>query len=101
MISCGLPPVPAKLVKGIQDRLFVEMSEPLPDKLTSAEYNTGEDHTSSQKEKYEVLSIVEWVQCFNIFIAILSHTLPDCTADLLGHQQLIIQALSRRPLGNL
>ena len=95
MISCWLPPVPAKLVKKIQERLFVEMSEFLPDKLISVEYNTGEYHTSTQKQQHKVLSIVEWVQCFGIFIAVLSHTAPDRTADLLGYQQLIIQALSR------
>ena len=95
MISCGLPPVPAKLVKRIQDGLFVEMSELLPDKLTGAEYNTEEDHTSSQKQKHEVLSIMEWVQCFGIFIAVLSRTVPDRTAGLLGYQHLIIQASSR------
>jgi len=37
LLSCGLPPVPVKLVKRIQDRLFIEMSELLPEKLTSAE----------------------------------------------------------------
>ena len=79
-------------MKRIQDGLFVEMSELLPDKLTGAEYNTGEDHTSSQKQKHKVLSIVEWVQCFGIFITVLSHTAPDPTADLLGYQHPIIQA---------
>ena len=94
MISPGLPPIPAKLVKRIQDGLYVEMSELLPDKLTSAEYNTGEEHTVTQKQKLKVLSIMEWVQAFGIFIAILFHTAPDRIADLMGYQQLIIQASS-------
>ena len=38
----------------------MEMSEFLPDKLTLAEYNTGEYHTSSQKQKHKVLSTMEW-----------------------------------------
>ena len=42
MISAGLPPIPTKLLNRIQDGLFVEMSDLLPDTLTSAEYNPGE-----------------------------------------------------------
>ena len=74
MISPGLPPILAKLVKRIQDSPYVEMSELLSDKLTSAEYNTGEKHIVTQKQKPKVLSIMEWVQAFGIFIAILSQT---------------------------
>ena len=92
LLSCGLPPVPTKLIKRIQDDLFVEMFELLPERLISADYNAG-DGTGSQKQKpQEDLSILQWIQCFGIYIAIISQTEPERTADLLGYQQLIINS---------
>ena len=89
LLSCELPPVPTKLIKRIQDDLFVEMFELLPERLISADYNAG-DGTGSQKQKpQEDLSILQWIQCFGIYIAIISQTEPERTADLLGYQQLI------------
>ena len=98
MISCRFPPVPVKLVKRIQDRLFVEISELLPD-IGWVQHR----RRSNQKQRHKVL-IVEWVQCFGIFVAILFRTPPDPTSNLLGYQQLIIQAssgMSRRLQDNL
>ena len=61
LLSCGLPPVPAKLVKRIKDNLFVEIFELLTERLKSADYNAG-DGTGSQKQKlHEDLSILQWI----------------------------------------
>ena len=92
LFSSGLPPIPAKLVDRIQSGLFVEISDLLPQKLISAEYSVG-DHITSQKQKqYEVTTIIEWVQCFGIYIAVLSKKEPERIADLHGYQQLIIHS---------
>ena len=100
MVSSGLPPIPAKLVNRIQEGLFVEMSDLLPDTLTSAEYNAGEDHANSRKSKHRRdLSIMEWVQSFAVYLTVVSCTKPHRIADLLGYQQGIIQASTR--LGRL
>jgi len=40
LISNGLPPVPFRLVKRVDDGLFVEMAELLPDYLGSVGLNT-------------------------------------------------------------
>ena len=92
ILSCGFPPVPAKLVKRIQDGLFIEMSELLPERLTSAEYNAGDSAVAQRQKPQEVMSILQWVQCFGVYIAIVSRTEPERTADLLGYQQLIINS---------
>ena len=61
-------------------------------KLISQEYYTG-DSTSSPKQKhYGVANIIEWVQCFGIYTAIISKKEPDWTADLIGYQQMIIDS---------
>ena len=99
LFSSGLPPIPAKLVDRIQAGLFVEMSDLLPQKLISAEHSVG-DHTTSQKQKqYEVTTIIEWVQCFGIFIAVVSQKEPERTADLHGYQQLIINSSQNQQEG--
>ena len=85
MVSAGLPPIPTKLFNRIQDGLFIEMSDLLPDTLTSAEYNAGEDHGDSRKPKHHrELSIMEWVQSFGVYMAVMSRTKPQRIADLLG-----------------
>ena len=66
------------------------MSDLLPQKLISAEYSVG-DHTTDQKQKqHEVTTIIEWIQCFGIYIAIVSQKEPKWTADLVDYQQLTI-----------
>ena len=72
LLSCGLPPVPTKLIKRIQDDLFIEMFELLPERLISADYNAG-NGTGTQKQKpQEDLLILQWIQYFGIYIAIIS-----------------------------
>ena len=93
MVSAGLPPIPTKLLNRIQDGLFVEMSDLLSDTLTSAKCNAGKDHGDSRKPKHHrKLSIMEWVQSFGVYMAVMSCTKPQRIADLLGYQQWIIQA---------
>ena len=92
LFSSGLPPVPAKLAKRIQDGLFVEMSVLLPEKLISVQYSVGEVVPSQKQKHYEVTTIIEWVQCFVTYITIVSQKEPEWTADLLGYQQLIIHS---------
>jgi len=75
------------------------MSELSPDTLTSADYNTSEDNSDKQKQKHiRELSIMEWVQSFAVYMAVLSSKTPHRIPDLLGYQQRIIQAsYSRQP----
>ena len=67
------------------------MSEVLLDHLSSADDNT-EDLGTKKKKRSEVDNIIDWIQCFSIYIAILSHSAPDRVPDLLGYQSLIISA---------
>ena len=92
LISGGLPPVPAKLVKRIQDGLFVEMAELLPETLSSPEYAASEEPAGQKQKLREVTNIVDWVQCFGVFIAIISRKEPNRITDLIGYQNLIIQS---------
>lgn len=41
--------------------------------------------------KHKAISILEWVQCFSIYMAVISRKEPHRVVDLLGYQHLIIQ----------
>ena len=92
LLSDGLPPVPARLVKRVKQGMFVEMAELFPDYLSSAEANTGDQPTSSKTKLQEVNNILDWIQCFGVYMAILSRSAPQRVADLVGYQSLIISA---------
>lgn len=74
------------------------MSELLPDHLGSADANVG-DRRANKTKLSEVDNIIDWIQCFGIYIAVLSRSAPDLVADLLGYQSLIISASQYRHAG--
>ena len=90
LISGGLPPVPAKLVKMIRDGSFIEMAELLTDTLISPHCEV-DDHTAGHKKTpKEVTDIVDWIQCFGMYIAVVSLKEPHRIPDLIGYQNLIV-----------
>ena len=92
LISNGLPPIPVRLVKRVEDGLFVEMAELLPSYLDTADLNTDDQHTRLRKRPPVILDIMDWVQCFGMYIAIVSRHKPKRMADLLGYQRIIMGA---------
>ena len=53
----------------------------------------GEEDKPTPKLKHrQVTNILKWVQCFNIYIAVISAKSPSRVRDLLSYQTLIIQA---------
>ena len=78
LISNSLPPVPAELVQRVEEGLFIEMAELSPNVLNSAELNTGKQ---PPKQLHVVSDIVEWVQCFGIYVAIVSRSRLARVAD--------------------
>ena len=89
-IGPALPPISEKLIKWIERGNFIEMAELLPESLG---HITDEDQPAVPKSKRRPVSdIVEWLQCFGTYIAIVSRKQPTRVIDLLGYQNLIIQA---------
>jgi len=66
LICNGIPSVPARLVKRVKEGLFIEISELLPDHLSSAELNFSGHSTSSKPKLSEVNNIMDWIECFGI-----------------------------------
>lgn len=85
--------MPQKMVTKIKSGEFVGMSELLPDRLGCSKSLTPEDgSTGSKSKKRSVTNILEWIQCFNVYIAIIAKKHPERVPDLLEYQSLIIDA---------
>ena len=92
-IGTGLPPVPQKMVVKIQSKEFVDMSELLPNCLGCLK--TGQitdDQATSRPTKRYISTILAWIQCFGIYMAVLTQKHPEQMSDLLGYQHIIITA---------
>ena len=86
----GLPPVSGKLAKKIEERHYIAMAELFPEHLTST--SKSDDQSKPTRSKRKISNILESVQCFNIYIAVITCKQPNKVVDLLGYQHLIIQA---------
>ena len=93
-IGAAAPPVPPKLVERIKAGEFIEMAELLPDRMgTSPKSPNGDSESARQKVKRRPISnIIEWVQCFNVYLSVMCRTCPGRIPDLLAYQMLIIEA---------
>ena len=91
-IEAVVPPVPPKLVDRIKGGEFVDMAELLPDRIGSINPSST-DESAKQKVRWRpVTSIIEWVQCFNVYLSMICRTYPERIPDLLTYQMLIIEA---------
>ena len=78
MIGAGLPPIPAKLVSKIEAGEFVDMAELLPDRFGIAKSRPGDESARPSKHKQRtVTTILEWIQCFSIYLAVIAKNNPN------------------------
>ena len=68
------------------------MSKPLPDRLGCPKSGQAmEDLSNPKSRKQQVSTMLEWIQCFGIYIAVLTRKYPEQIPDLLEYQSLIIE----------
>ena len=68
-LGAGLPPVPSRLVARIEAREFIDMGELIPDRVGITRLvDTGK---ASAKHR-TVAGILEWIKCFNAYMAVIS-----------------------------
>ena len=79
----SLGPIPPMLVSRILSGAFIELSELLPQ-------NFG-----SSRQRMSDLDILSWVECFNIYILVMTTFRPYRARDLLEYQALIIRTAKR------
>ena len=69
------------------------IAELLPDQLGAITALPDEDGSkaSTKSTPKQISSIIEWIQCFGIYTAVLSKSQPCHVTDLPGYQTLILQ----------
>ena len=90
VIGAGLPPVSARLVKHIQSGQYVDLAALLPDREDHAG-NPISDDQQKPKPKH-ISTILEWLQGFTMYTAVIIGSQPERAQDLLGYQAVIIDA---------
>jgi hypothetical protein len=85
-IGPGLPPVAR-----IQAGEFIDMAELLPDCLGISTTPSKDDKQATKQKRRQVTNILEWTQCFSIYVAVLTQKHTDRIQDLLGYQALIVE----------
>jgi len=85
LISNRLPPILVRLLRWVEEGLFVEMAELSPSYLDSADCTTDDQQTGPHKTPI-LWDIMDWVQCFGEYTAIVSCQKPKHVPDLLGYQ---------------
>ena len=93
-IGGGLPPIPEKLVRHIQDGRYINIAELLQDNLEVSNLTDNQNTTTKCKQQ-DITEIMDWIQCFSIYIAVVSRTKPDHVADLIAYLNLIINSHRR------
>ena len=89
-IGASLPLVPQKLVQKIQSGEYVDMSELLPEQLGPSDIKLSSEKQQGTKKKL-ISNILEWVQCFSIYVSVIALKEPQRIPDLLCYMNLIIE----------
>ena len=91
-IGGGLPPIPGKLVRRIQNGHFIDMTELLPDNLEAANATDNDQSKAASRKHQDVTHIIDWIQCFSTYIAVASRAKPERVLDLIAYLNLIINS---------
>ena len=84
-IGAGHPPVTSKLVAKIEAGEFVDMAELLLHRWGVTKSLTGNEPSRAPKPRQcTVITILEWVQCFSIYLAVIVKKQPQRIPDLLA-----------------
>ena len=87
--------VSEKIVKKSLRGEYIDMCEFLPDTLgtvSSPVKGGSADNTLARKKKRKIRTILQWVECFNAFISLVSNSEPNRVPDLLAYSSLIVHA---------
>ena len=81
------PPIPGILVKKIQAKEYVDLSELLPDNVELLRRAEVEPSTQvqGQRQLQRVSTLSTWVQCFATYAAVLAEAHPHRMRDLLAY----------------
>ena len=91
LLGGRIPPIPAKLSIKITEGHFVDMAELRPEHLEELN-SVDEDHSKTKPRQKEMSNILDWVQAFGTYVAVLSRYQPQRVPSLMAYQHLIIHS---------
>ena len=101
ILSEGLPPVPHKLLSRIQRGEYVDMAELLRDNLEAQRRSSSQPASCSStgsnpsRSRREISDLLSWVQCFGIYIAVVTSKQPERMRQLMAYQTLMVREARR------
>lgn len=85
----GLPPVPGRIADRIRRWEFVELHELLPELLTNQKVEEGPRAKTGRKR---TLDMNAWLQCFAVFVSVVSREAPESVPELMAYMGTIMRA---------
>ena len=93
-MASSFAPIPAKLVKRIQNLEYVDLRELLPDNIALSEKRHALTTPATQSvtpEQREITKLVTWVSCFSTYVAIAAQKHPERTRDMMAYMRLMVR----------
>ena len=93
-LASSFAPIPAKLVKRIQNLEYVDLRELLPDNIALSEKHHALTTPATQSvtpEQREITKLVTWVSCFSTYVAIAAQKHPERTRDMMAYMRLMVR----------
>ena len=89
---CAIP-IPPKLAQRIWNGEFIDMAALLPECISFHEEEAAKsDREGTKRVRRKVSNILQWVECFHLYINAICARQPDRISDLLGYASLIVHA---------
>lgn len=90
-IGEALPPVPKKLAERIWRLEFIEMGELLPETWNLKPGDEVNQQRLLARRKKPVTELKTWVQCFAIYVGVVSLRHPEVIADMMAYMVMIVK----------
>ena len=92
-VPASSSPLPAKLVKRILDREYIDMVELVPDSWRFQEEEQNKCcHQNKRLRRGPVTDILLWVECYASLVEVLSSCFPQKTSELMTYLKTIVKA---------
>ena len=76
----------------IQDGHFIDMTELLPDNIEAANATDDKQSKAASRKYQDVTNIMDWIQCYSTYNAVVSRAKPEQVLDLIAYLNLIINS---------
>ena len=91
-IGEGLAPVPRKMAEKIWRWEFVEMGDLLPENGMLRTEDGSSNPLGVVRRRRQITDVLTWVQCFAVYVGVMSRRYPEAVPELLAYMIQIVRA---------